>query len=241
VPKPLEPASPPPSPESAPSPSERDSSPALSTGSSPDAGSFIEDAGPEFDPEAAAEEMPPPPTAADRSLEAMVQWEEDTIAALLSLKGRGLHAAIGVTEEDWRYTELDLAAIAPPLTRICNRYEPIQRLAKYSDPMTLAFALGAYGVRSLEERQAELKRRALAYEEGGGDGTTVIPPADEPPVPPAAAPTPAPAPRQAASFPTSAPGPAPPMQPSEGPAPVGEPRPGEAPIDPAAVEWKVGG
>lgn len=221
--------SPSPSPESVPSPSEAASSPASGRASQSD--SFIADAGPAFDPEAAGAEMPPPAPAGAEPAE-FVQWEEDTIEALLGLKGRALHAAVGVAEQDWRYTEVDLAAIAPPLTRICNRYEPIQRLAKYSDPMTLAFALGAYGVRSLEERQAELRE-----EEGYEPDTRPIPPAEEPPVPPG--PGPAPPPRQASSFPTTTAVPPPSAQPSEAPAPPA-PRPAEAGVDPAEVEWQVG-
>lgn len=233
---PKEPNPSPRNPASAPPPSEADSSPVSERASQSEPASFIGDAGPQFDPEvaaASAPDLPPPP--ADQAAEQLVQWEADTIEALLSLKGRGLHAAIGVAEEDWRYTELDLAAIAPPLTRICNRYEPIQRLAKYSDPMTLAFALGAYGVRSLEERQRELQYRA--QEEEGG--TVPIAPAEgEPPAPPAGAPSPATAPRQAAANPTAAA--PPPAQPGP-PAPPPPPRPAEAPIDPTEVNWEVGG
>jgi hypothetical protein len=226
-----EPASPPPSPESAPPPSGAASSAASSRASQSESG-FVADAGPEFDPDAAGAEMPEPPAPAGEPA-ALIEWEEDTIKALLTLKGRGIHAMIGVAEQDWRYTELDLAAIAPPLTRICNRYEPIQRFAKYSDPLTLAFALGAYGVRSLEERQVMIAAMQ------GEEGTVPIAPAGpEPPVPTSEAPTPAP--RQAASFPTSAPGPAPAMQPSEGPAPTSAPRPAEADVDPTEVEWEVG-
>jgi hypothetical protein len=179
--------------------------------------------------------MPPPPTP-EPAAGQVVQWEEDTIRALLTLKGRGLHAAIGVAEEDWRYTELDLAAIAPPLARICNRYEPIQRFAKYSDPLTLAFAFGAYGVRSLEERQQELR----AQEELDAGTAPIEPLGPEDAVPPPSPPPQAPAPpRQAANFPATTTGP-PPMQPSEGPAPPLPPRPAEAPVDPTAVEWQVG-
>jgi hypothetical protein len=178
----------------------------------------------------------PPPSAPERAVESLVEWEVDTLQVLLTLKGRALHAAIGVAEEDWRYTELDLAAIAPPLTRICNRYEPIQRLAKYSDPMTLAFALGAYGVRSLEERQA-----VLAGQEEEADTVPIAPAGEGSPIPPSQAPSPATAPRQASSFPTAAPGPPPAMAPSEGPAPPPAPRPAEADVDPTDLEWQVGG
>jgi hypothetical protein len=218
------------SPENDPSPDEAASSPASGTASRSE--SFIGDAGPAFDPDATP---PPPPPIAEAKPPPLIEWEEETLEALLRLKGRGLHAAIGVAEEDWHYTEIDLAAIAPPLTRICNRYEPIQRLAKYSDPLTLTFALGAYGVRSLEER-----REVLGDLEEDEGGTTRIEPLEYDSHS-SDAPTPQTAPRQAASFPTAAGGPPPPMQPSEGVAPAQPPRAGEADIDPTEVQWEVPG
>lgn len=190
--------------------------------------SFIGDAGPEFDPEAAP---PPPPPVREAEPPPLIEWEPETIEALLRLQGRGLHAAVGVAEQDWLHTELDLAAIAPPLTRICNRYEPIQRLARYSDPLTLAFALGAYGVRSLEERREVLS---------GHEDTEPIAPAEEAAI--NAEPPPTPAPRQASGYPSAAGGPPRTMQPTEAQAPPPPRRPAEADIDPTQVEWeKIGG
>lgn len=191
---------------------------------------FIGDPGPAFDAEAAAAEPPPvPPGAAAQEAPAeLVQWEEEVIGGLLGMQGRLLHAGAGVAESDWLYTELDLAAIAPPLTRIANRYEPVRQYAKFGDPITLATALISYATRSLLERRSALD--AL----GGDGGTRPIPPAGEETPPAAGAPTPETAPRQAP------PGPPPPMQPSEGPAAVSPPRPAEAAVDPTAVEWRVG-
>lgn len=201
--------------------------------------SFIGDPGPEFDPEVAAainagvpRAAPPPPAAAE--VPAPIVWEEETVEALLKLKGRGLHAALGVGEQDWLYTELDLAAIAPALTRICNRYEPIAQLAQHSDPLLLAFAFGGYGLRSIEER-----RRVLAEypDDDGGVPEEALPSPETavPVAPPPAAPTP---PRQSANFPTGPGGP-PPAQPTEQRPPAPPPRPAEAPIDPQAVDWQV--
>ena len=219
-----------PSPQSPP-PGEEGSSRASSPASRSEPPGFIADAGPQFDPErAAAEPSPAPPPAAEPA--PLIEWQPETIEALLMLKGRGLHAAIGVAEADWHYTELDLAAIAPPLTRICNRYEPIAQLAKYSDPLTLAFALGAYGVRSLEERQAAIRQL-----EGEAD-TRPIGPAEEVAVDHdvAAAPSPSTAPRQT-QWATSAQGP-PPAPAAAAPPPP--PRPAEADVDPTQLEWEVG-
>lgn len=219
--------SPPPSRETTPPPGAA-SSAASARGSRSE---FVEDAGPEFDPEAAAAEAPPPPDPeAPPALEP--EWEEQTIRDVLGIQGRLLHAAIGVAEEDWIHTDVDLQAIAPPLARIFNRYEPIRRYAGHADPLMLAIAFGSYGTRSLLERRQVLA--AMAPEED----TQPIPPAEAapPPQPPPAAPPPPPRQTQGA-----APGQAPAMQPSEGPPPPPPPRPAEAEVDPTQMEWRVGG
>lgn len=127
----------------------------------------------------------------DEVLPPPIEWEQDTVETLLRLQGRALHAGVGVAEADWLHTDLDLAAIAPPLTRICNRYEPIQALAKHADPLVLLLALGGYSVRSLEERAAVLRELEPA------DVEPIAPLEDQPinaaPPPP---PTPATAPTQ---------------------------------------------
>jgi hypothetical protein len=156
------------------------------------------------------------------------------ISGLLGVQGRALHAGIGVAEQDWVYTEADLAAIAPPLTRICNRYEPVRRYAAHADPVMVLMGVGATITRSMLER-----RQVLTQEENDG-GTRPIAPAGDQPAPPSEAPRPETPPRQAASLPNAPPGP-PPMQPSEGPAPPPPPRPAEAPVDPTEVDWEVGG
>src|SRR3954447_26889334 len=134
---------------------------ASSTASVPgsDSDPLVGDAGPAFDPDS-----PPapeqPPLAAAEILEGLPEWEEEVIGNLLGLKGRVLHALAGVAAEDWLYTELDLAAIVPPLVRILNRYEPPRRYAGHADPIMVAFGVGGYGLRSVIERQ-----QALAAEE----------------------------------------------------------------------------
>jgi hypothetical protein len=159
----------------------------------------------------------------------LVTWEEDPVAGLLGMKGRLLHAAAGAAEADWIYTELDLAAIAPPLTRIANRYEPIRRYATHADPVAVAAGIFAYATRSM------LERRVAAAAAAGDGGTRPIPSADgEPVVPESAAPAPPVPPRSVETRPEP-----PPMQPSEGPAAVGPPRPAEADVDPTAIRWEV--
>lgn len=185
---------------------------------------FISDPGPGFVP--GADDTPPleaPPEL--HAVPALIpEWDEDTVGTLLTAKGELLHGAIGVNDNDWRYTQADLGAIAPPLTRILNRYPATQAVAGMGDPLALTIGVLGYGIRSTRER-AEILRE---YEEeaeqdvGGvtGEPATVQPP----PGHPAAA-----APAQAA--PVQAPAP---------PAPAPAPLAPTPPIDPHAVEWQKG-
>lgn len=215
--------------ESAPPPSAEDSSPASARASESEGPGFIADPGPAFDAAAAEPELPPPPPTAEAPLEALEQWEEDAIKSLLGIQGRVLHAAVGIAEQDWVHTDADLAAIAPPLTRICNRYEPIRRYARHADPLALATGLAAYATRSLLERRQELE-----LHEPAPDTEPIAPAGEE--VPQSSAPAP---PRRAADVPTPMPsGPPPPPAPVPPPAP---PRPTEADVDPTAIKWEVAG
>jgi hypothetical protein len=177
--------------------------------------------------------MPPPAEPEDELLVEDIGWQEATVQSIITAKGRLIHTGIGVAEQDWIYTEGDLAELVPATTRLLNRYIP--HLAKYADPAVVVAALMNYATRSLGERRA-----VMAAQEGDG-GTREIPPAQEAEAGFAtAAPTQTPAapaaqpPRAAASFPTPATAPAP----AEGDQPA--PPPAPAPVDPEAVEWEVG-
>jgi hypothetical protein len=87
-------------------------------------------------------------------------WEPETVEQFLSGTGHGLHLLIGAGEKDWLMTRTDLDRIAPPLTRILNRYEPSLRASVYADPLLVAHGLGLYGWRSALQRQAALRARA---------------------------------------------------------------------------------
>lgn len=117
---------------------------------------FIGDAGPSFDARAAAAAPQPEPIGEPLP---MLVWEEDSVRGVLTAKGAVLHMAIGVGEEDWKYTETDLETIAPPLTRILNRYPQTQALAAGGDAIALAIGFGGYGMRSILERKAVLAAR----------------------------------------------------------------------------------
>lgn len=98
-------------------------------------------------------------------------WEQATIETFLKGAGHGLHMLAGVGDKDWLMTEVDLERIAPPLTRICNRYEPILRAAPYADPLLVGYGFALYGWRSALERKRALRDAAEeAQRTGGGSG-----------------------------------------------------------------------
>jgi hypothetical protein len=69
-------------------------------------------------------------------------------------------------------SERDLERIAPPLTRILNRYEPTSRLAVASDPLLLGYGMTMYSYRSvLQARAAMAAQREAAEQPEGGGGT----------------------------------------------------------------------
>ncbi len=86
-----------------------------------------------------------------------LEWTPERAEAIVRAGGFLLHTADGLSrepggEELWRATEADLQAIAPPLARILNRYEPARRLAGVSDETELAIGLMGYTRRNLAER-----------------------------------------------------------------------------------------
>jgi hypothetical protein len=94
-------------------------------------------------------------------------WERDTIETFLRGTGAGIHMLVGQTEKDWLLTEADLKRIAPPLTRICNRWEPALKASPYADPFLVGHGMFLYGWRSV----LEVKRaQADAEEEPAGPG-----------------------------------------------------------------------
>lgn len=203
------------------------SSTASGTGSpTTNGGGFVTEPGPTFEP--GPEDDAPPAAGNVAELrpvpDEIPEWGEDTIGQLLNAKGELLHGAIGVADDDWRYTQADLAAIAPPLARILNRYPATRAAAGMGDPLALTIGVLGYGVRSTRERAAVLRQweEEAEDDEGGvtGEPATVQPP----PGHPAAAAPPAPAPVAPAP-------PAAPVQQAPTPAPAGT-------FDPNAVEWK---
>lgn len=119
-----------------------------------------------------------------------VEWTQRQVRSLLEVQGRATHAVVGVGEQDWLHTEADLAAIAPPLTRILNRYPATAAAAAIGDEALLIAGVGGYAMRSWLERKQELQRRAATAAapapRDAGPGTTA-PPAATP-----QGPTPAP-------------------------------------------------
>lgn len=115
---------------------------------------YVAGAGPGFDANAPVGR---PPTD-DAETEAFAElWEEAQVRDWLTNVGAVAHAGFGVGEHDWEFTKADLARIAPPATRILNRYQPTRVVAAYSDPAAVAIGFGLYGWRSTLERTAVLK------------------------------------------------------------------------------------
>jgi hypothetical protein len=142
-----------------PSPNGEEPSGDSSTASPPADSAFVGDPGPAFDPEAPAPEAPEPrPDAELHALPGLEGWEQDAVESLLRGQGAVLHAVAGVGDQDWLYTEDDLAAIAPPLTRILNRYPATRAAAGSGDELALMLGLGAYATRSWAERRDVLEQ-----------------------------------------------------------------------------------
>jgi hypothetical protein len=138
-------------------------------------------------PELAAgdRDTPAPPEELEPSL--YPGWDLETIETFLSGTGAGIHMLIGQTEQDWLLTEKDLERIAPPLTRIANRWEPALRLSPVADPLLVAHGMALYGWRSaLEMKRAkrdaeeEPEGPAVSYERGPADTAPDSPELAEP-------------------------------------------------------------
>ena len=123
---------------------------------------FFEDPGPAFDAGRAAEEAAPEPPPEPPAL--LDEFHEDQVRSLLEAQGAAVHWAVAVEKEsdEWLYTKADLGAIAPPLTRILNRYDATRAMAGAADEGALVIGLTGYITRSYRARRAALARRAEA-------------------------------------------------------------------------------
>lgn len=189
-----EPPESPGSPSNPPSPSESPSEGAPSrasrTASSAASGPFLEDPGPEFRADAASangagepEPEQPPPAELHALPEPAQLWERETVESILTAQGSLLHSAAGVGQGDWLYTESDLMAIAPPLTRILNRYPTTRAAAGTGDELALMVGLGGYVSRSYRERKAVLQLLASQVQEEPVSGRAAEPGTGPPPEP----------------------------------------------------------
>jgi len=118
---------------------------------------FVGDPGPAFDHEQAAAQ--PAPELAPQVAVLDQLWEEDTVRSILRAEGAAVHTLVGVTDDDWVWLEHELDAIAPPLTRILNRYPATRAAAGAGDEAAVVIALGGHATRSYIARKAELAAR----------------------------------------------------------------------------------
>ena len=116
---------------------------------------FVSDAGPEFDPELSPE--PPELELVDPELEEELSegWEEKQVREILTTQGSATNFFLRLHPDDetWKHTEEDLSAIAPPLTRILNRYDATRALSAAGDEVVLGTALFNYGARNVTQRR----------------------------------------------------------------------------------------
>lgn len=157
------------------SPEDEEPSAGSSTGSSTSS-PYVAGAGPGFDPS-----QPPPIADSDEQREErgaafLAEWEEQQVSDWLKNAGDLAHAGFGIGDYDWVMTQRDLERIAPPLTRILNRYEPTRAVAEYSDPAAVAIGFGLYGWRSALERIHVLRAQQAA-----GEGPDLAPGFQAPP------------------------------------------------------------
>jgi hypothetical protein len=98
-----------------------------------------------------------------------IRWEEAGVREHLTMLGSGVHELWGKAESDWVMSEKDLGRIAPPLTRILNRYEPTARAAIASDPILVAWGTGLYSYRSILQARAAVAEKREAAEQAVED------------------------------------------------------------------------
>jgi hypothetical protein len=145
-----------------PPPLDADRSASSSTASAAGSEAFSADPGPAFDPGAspAAPELDIDDLAVEE-----IRWEESQIRDALVLQGELAHGLVewrtGLEETElWLHTDQDLRAIAPPLTRILNRYDVTRAAAAAGDEALLGAAFLRYGTRNMIRTRRALARRA---------------------------------------------------------------------------------
>jgi hypothetical protein len=110
---------------------------------------------------------------------APLEWTPERAGSVVRGIGFALHKSDGLHhepggEELWRATAEDVDMIAPPLSRILNRYAPARRLAGVTDEAELAFGVIAYTRENLALRGRLVRQRAEREERpewgpGAGD------------------------------------------------------------------------
>jgi hypothetical protein len=130
---------------------------------------LLGDGGPAFTP--GAGDTPPPAVDVAGALEGSSKWFESRVRSLLTAKGSAVHALLAVDKgrsSEWLYTEADLSAIAPALTRILNRYPGTRAAAAMGDEATVAIGFAGYAARSWSERRMLLAIAALEQADAAG-------------------------------------------------------------------------
>ena len=137
----------------------------------PDGASDLEPPGGVEDFDYLEDEPPPSPKPAGEEVQlgepaadVETKWEEEAVEEHLKMTGSIVHDLWGKAEEDWVMSERDLERMAPPLTRILNRYEPTARMAVASDPILRGYGTALYSDRSILQARAAVAARREAAE-----------------------------------------------------------------------------
>lgn len=108
-------------------------------------------------------DLPPVPPVPPEPMLAVFVGEEQ-VRGFLVAQGAAVHGLVAVEADssEWVYLESDLEAIAPPLTRIINRFPIVAAtFERFGDWPALGMGALGYVGRSLEERSTD-KARQLA-------------------------------------------------------------------------------
>lgn len=119
----------------------------------------------------------PPPTQVPSGLDglddALPAVTMDQVRVVVMSAGLMLSMTLGDADvaDHWRFTELELAALVPPLTTVINRRPALRRAVLRSDEATIALVLAGYAGRNLDSwRGAKKHRDDQAEVESGREG-----------------------------------------------------------------------
>jgi hypothetical protein len=110
---------------------------------------------------------PAAPTGLDELDEPLPAVTMDQVRVVVMGAGLMLSMAFGDDEvpDHWRFSEVELAALVPPLTSIINRRPALRRAVQRGDELTVALVLAGYSGRNLDALRGARRARAQREQE----------------------------------------------------------------------------